>query len=72
MVGWFPWLDYEHLETRETVTPEIDTIVLHVWVNELGKGYIAAENYFADGLPDPEPPEWRGMAAGISHDLDNR
>jgi hypothetical protein len=64
MVRWFPWLGYTHLETRETATQEIDIVVLRVWVNELGKGYMAAEKYFAEGLPDPEPPEWWGMAAG--------
>ena len=65
MVRWFPWLNYEHIETRETATQEIDIVVLRVWVNDLGKGYINVEDYFANGMPDPEPPEWHGMAAGI-------
>jgi len=65
MVHWFPWLDYERIETRETATSEIDIVVLRVRINELGKGYIVAEQYFADGLPGPEPPEWWGMAADL-------
>jgi hypothetical protein len=47
----FSWLDYEHIETREMATIEIDIIVLHVWVNDLGKGYIALEDFFANGRP---------------------
>jgi hypothetical protein len=66
MIRWFPWLDYEHVETRETATVEIDIVVLRVWVNDLGKGYIAAESYFEDGLPDPELPLWHGIAAGMT------
>ncbi len=54
MARWFPWLDYEHIETRETATIEIDIIVLHVWVNDLGKGYIALEDFFANGRPVPD------------------
>jgi len=65
MARWFPWLGYEHLETRETMSAEIDIVVLRVWVNDLGKGFIAVEDYFANGVPDPAPPEWYGMAAGI-------
>ena len=29
------------------MTDEIDIIVLHVWVNDLGKAYIALEDYYA-------------------------
>jgi hypothetical protein len=58
MARYFPWLDYEYIETSETATQEIEIVVLQVWVNELGKGYMATEKYFADGVPDPEPPEW--------------
>lgn len=64
MARYFPWLDYEHLETRETATMEINVVVLQVWVNDLGKGYIAAEDYFANGVPDPEPSDWYGFATG--------
>jgi hypothetical protein len=65
MAWWFPWLDYEHIETRETATVEVDIVVLRVWVNDLGKSYIKVEDYFTNGVPDPEPPEWHGMAAGM-------
>ncbi len=54
MAYWFPWLDYEHIETRETAIIEIDIIVLHVRVNDLGKGYIALEDFFANGRPVPD------------------
>jgi hypothetical protein len=55
MAWWFPWLNYTHMETRETMTQEIDIVVLHVWVNDLGKAYIALEDYYARGVLEPEP-----------------
>lgn len=64
MAWWFPWLSYTHIETRETMSDEIDIIVLHVWVNNIGKSYIALEEYYANGVHDPDPPEWYGIAAG--------
>jgi hypothetical protein len=63
MAWWFPWLAYEHIETRETASMEIDVVVLRVWVNDLGKGYIAVEEYFTNGVPDPDPPQHFGMVA---------
>jgi hypothetical protein len=53
MAWWFPWLDYEHIETIETASIEINIVVLRVRVNDLGKGYITIEDYFANGVPDP-------------------
>jgi hypothetical protein len=64
MARYFPWLAYEHIETRDTATSEIDIIVLHVWVSDLGKSYLAIEDYFANGVPDPDPPDWYGFATG--------
>lgn len=64
MAWWFPWLNYTHMETRETMTGEIDIVVLHVWVNDLGKAYIALEDYYAHGVPDPEPIMPFGWATG--------
>jgi hypothetical protein len=60
MAWWFPWLDYEYIETRDLMSGEVETVVLHVWVNDLGKSYIAVEDYFVDGVPEPELPEWYG------------
>jgi hypothetical protein len=57
MAFWFPWLDYVHIEMRETMSAEIDIIVLHVWVNDLGKRYIALEEFFANGRPVQEDDE---------------
>jgi hypothetical protein len=66
MIRYFPWLDYEYQETRDPGNGEVEVIVLHVWVNDLGKGYIAAEEYFADGLPYPDPPEmWQGEKGSL-------
>jgi hypothetical protein len=63
MVWWFPWLNYKYIQTRETMSDEIDIEVLHVSVNDLGKSFIAVEGYFAEGVSDPEPPEWHGAGA---------
>jgi hypothetical protein len=57
MARYFAWLDYEHEETQETATQEIDIHVLRVWLNDLGKSYIALEEYFANGRPVREEPE---------------
>jgi hypothetical protein len=63
MAWWFPWLGFEHVETRDTMSAEIDIVVLRVWLNDLAKGFIAVEDYFANGVPDPAPPDWFGFAA---------
>ena len=57
MARYFAWLDYEHEETQETATQEIDIHVLRVWLNDLGKSYIALEDYFANGRPVREEPK---------------
>jgi hypothetical protein len=63
MAWWFPWLGFEYVETRDTMSAEIDIVVLRVWLNDLAKGFIAVEDYFANGVPDPAPPDWFGFAA---------
>jgi hypothetical protein len=57
---------YAQVEVFEkTATQEVDIVIIRVWVSELGKSYTMAEDYFENGAPDPEPPEWWGMAAGL-------
>jgi hypothetical protein len=53
----FPWLDYEHLETTEGLDGEVDVHSLLVSVNDLGKAYAAAEEFFENGLPERDEPE---------------
>lgn len=55
MDRYFPWLDFEHIETEDTMSAEIEIHVLKVTVNELGKGYLALEDYYANGRETPEP-----------------
>jgi hypothetical protein len=57
MTWYFPWPDYQFREIRETMTQEINIIVLHLWLNELPKGYMALEEYFVDRRPVREDPE---------------
>jgi len=57
MLYYFPWLDFIHLETEETASAEIEVHALQVWVNDLGKSYIAIEDFFVNGRPEPEEPD---------------
>jgi hypothetical protein len=54
---YFPWLDYEHIETRDTASAEIEVHILRVRMSELGKSYPMVEDYFANGRPEPDEPE---------------
>jgi hypothetical protein len=57
MTEAFPWLDYEHLESEETLGGEVEVHTLHVWVNDLGKAYVAVEDYFENGPVEREEPD---------------
>ena len=61
----FPWLDYDHVDTDEAISGEVEVHTLQVRVNDIGKSYLRVEDYFKNGPPDPpedepldyEPPE---------------
>jgi hypothetical protein len=53
----YPWLDHEHIETDEALGGEVEVHTLRVWVNELGKQYVALEEYYANGLSEPDEHE---------------
>lgn len=53
----YPWLDHELIETNEALGGEVEVHTLHVWVNELGKQYIALEEFYANGLPERDEHE---------------
>jgi len=61
----FPWLDYDHVDTDEGISGEVEVHTLQVCVNDIGKSYLKVEDYFKNGPPDPpedeplddEPPE---------------
>jgi hypothetical protein len=57
MDRYFPWLDYVHIETEETMSWEVEVHTLQVWVNDLGKSFIAVEEYFYYGRSAREE-EW--------------
>jgi len=57
MDDYFPWLDFDHLETEETISAEVEVHTLQVWVNDLGKSYMAIEDYFANGKPARDEPD---------------
>jgi hypothetical protein len=58
----YPWLDYEHVETRDTATEEVAVHILRVWMSDLGKSYLTVEDYFANGRdrPDRDDEEFGG------------
>lgn len=57
MTEAFPWLDYEHVESEETLGGEVEVHTLRVWVNDLGKAFAAVEDYFENGPLDREEPD---------------
>lgn len=56
MTRYFPWLDFEHIETEETLGFEVEVHTLYVSVNDLGKAYLAVEEYFTHGSLEPTEP----------------
>ena len=61
MSRYFPWLDYEYLEVIEALGGEAEVHSLRVWLNDLGKQYLAVESYFANGAherDEPHTPDW--------------
>ena len=61
MREYFPWLEWDSIETiEEGLGGEVEVHSLQVRLNELGKQYVAIEEYCADGLPEPEELEGRG------------
>ncbi len=56
----FPWLDCEYLEVIDGLDGEVEVHSLRVWVNELGKQYIAVEDYCVNGPPEREELELLG------------
>lgn len=53
----YPWLDHEHIESDEALGGEVEVHTLRVWVNDLGKQYVALEEFYANGRPEPEESE---------------
>jgi hypothetical protein len=60
MNRFFPWLDYEYLEVTDAIGGEVAVHTIEVWVNELGKHYLAVENYFVEGPPERAEPTLPG------------
>ncbi len=57
MTRYFPWLDYEYAEEIEdAIAGEVVVHVIRVWVNDLGKQFLAVEQYFVEGPPEREEP----------------
>lgn len=57
MTRYFPWLDYEYNEISDPTGGEVQVHSIRVWLNDLGKSYLAVEDYFSNGLPEREEPE---------------
>jgi hypothetical protein len=60
MREYFPWLQWDHIETIEGLGGEVEVHSLQVRLNDLGKQYVAVEEYCIDGLPEPEELEILG------------
>jgi hypothetical protein len=45
----FPWLDYDEIDFDDADGGEIAVHTVHIRLNELGKQYIAVEDYFKNG-----------------------
>ncbi len=60
----YPWLDHEHIESDEALGGEVEVHTLRVWVNDLGKHYVALEEFYANGRPEPDEHE------GTDDDID--
>jgi hypothetical protein len=50
----FPWLDYDEMESDESMDAEVEVHTIQVRLNDLGRKYIAVEDYFKNGTPEPE------------------
>lgn len=53
----YPWLDYDLVETEETVSAETEVHILQVRLSDLGKSYLTVEDYYTNGRAWPEPDE---------------
>ena len=53
----FPWLDYDHVDTDEAISGEVEVHTLEVRVNDIGKSYLRVEEYFQNGPPEPSEDE---------------
>ncbi|MGO9047789.1 MAG: DUF4365 domain-containing protein [Xanthobacteraceae bacterium] len=53
----FPWLDYDFVESEETLGGEVEVHSLQVRLNDLGKSYLRLEEYFEYGLPERDETE---------------
>lgn len=57
MARYYPWLDFEHVQTTETMSSEVEVHILRVWLSEIGKSFIVVEEYFANGRePEEDVP----------------
>jgi hypothetical protein len=54
---YYPWLDYDHIETRETASAEVEVHILRVRLSDLGNSYLMVEDYYLNGRAWPEPDE---------------
>lgn len=56
MDHYFPWLDYEYVEMSDAIAGEVVVHTISVRVNELGRQFLAVEQYFAEGPPVRDEP----------------
>jgi len=57
MHEYFPWLEWDYLdsdEADEALGGEVKVHSLQVRLSDLGEQYVAVEEYCAEGLPEPE------------------
>ena len=60
MYRYFPWLEWDYIETIEVLGGEVEVHSLQVRLNDLGKQYVAVEEYCVNGLPAPNELELLG------------
>jgi len=66
---YFPWLDYQHVSSEETVGSEVEEHVLEVKVNVLGRSFLEVEDYVETGeTPQDERAYYGETEEGYSED----
>ena len=58
MHHYFPWLSYQYAREIEDASGEVEGHVLEVEINEVGKAFLAIENYFEEGSDQGEIDPW--------------
>jgi hypothetical protein len=64
MRHFFPWLEYYADGEVEDTAGEIETHRFNVVLTEAAKGFLLAEEYFKEGLPEPSDPSDQDEGGG--------